>query len=78
MKSPYINILAHTTWECKHHIVFAPKFRRKEIYRTIKVVREKNASEIVVSCQTGTLKCQQYQGRIEQYENLLLTGIIIE
>ena len=24
--------LSHTTWECKYHIVFAPKFRRKAIY----------------------------------------------
>ena len=26
------NSLAHTKWECKYHIVFAPKYRRKEIY----------------------------------------------
>ena len=32
MKSPYTDSLAHTTWECKYHIVFAPKYRRKEIY----------------------------------------------
>lgn len=31
MKSPYTDSLAHTTWECKYHIVFAPKFRRKEV-----------------------------------------------
>ena len=36
MKSPYTDSLAHTTWECKYHIVFAPKFRRKEIYGTLK------------------------------------------
>ena len=24
--------LAHTKWNCKYHIVFAPKYRRKEIY----------------------------------------------
>ena len=24
--------LAHTKWDCKYHIVFSPKFRRKEIY----------------------------------------------
>ena len=23
---------AHTTWRCQYHLVFAPKFRRKEIY----------------------------------------------
>jgi len=30
------NTLAHTTWECKYHIVFAPKFRRQIIYGNIK------------------------------------------
>ena len=29
--------LAHTKWNCKYHIVFAPKFRRQAIYREIKV-----------------------------------------
>lgn len=24
--------LAHTKWECKYHLVFAPKFRRQIIY----------------------------------------------
>lgn len=27
------NSLAHTRWECKYHIVFAPKYRRKVIYQ---------------------------------------------
>ena len=36
MKSPYTDSLAHTTWECKYHIVFAPKFRRKIIYGQLK------------------------------------------
>ena len=26
------NSIAHTTWECKYHIVFAPKYRRQSIY----------------------------------------------
>ena len=30
------NSLSHTRWECKYHIVFAVKFRRKEIYGKIK------------------------------------------
>ena len=29
--------LSHTKWNCKYHIVFAPKYRRQEIYRQIKV-----------------------------------------
>ena len=30
------NSLAHTRWEGKYHIVFAPKFRRKIIYNQIR------------------------------------------
>ena len=26
------NILAHSTWNCKYHIVFAPKYRRKVFF----------------------------------------------
>ena len=29
--------LAHTTWNCKYHIVFAPKYRRKAICGKIRV-----------------------------------------
>ena len=29
--------LAHTQWNCKYHIVFAPKYRRQIIYGKIKV-----------------------------------------
>ena len=28
--------LSHTRWNCKYHIVFIPKYRRKEIYGKIK------------------------------------------
>ena len=28
--------LAHTTWNCKYHIVFAPKYIRRIIYGEIK------------------------------------------
>ena len=31
------NSLTHTTWNCKYHIVFAPKFRRKVIFGKIKM-----------------------------------------
>lgn len=27
-----INSLSHTSWNCKYHIVFAPKYRRKVLY----------------------------------------------
>ena len=31
-----ISSLAHTKWECKYHMVFAPKYRRQIIYGKIK------------------------------------------
>ena len=31
------NTLAHTSWRCKYHIVFASKYRRKEIYGNYRV-----------------------------------------
>ena len=38
MKNKPINeySLAHTTWKCQYHIVFAPKYRRKAIYGELK------------------------------------------
>lgn len=27
-----LNKLSHTTWNCKYHVVFAPKYRRKVFY----------------------------------------------
>ena len=38
-------ILSHTTWNCKYHIVFSPKYRRKIFYEShgrdvIKIIRE--------------------------------------
>jgi putative transposase len=32
-----LNSLAHSKWNCKYHIVFAPKYRRRAIYGEIKV-----------------------------------------
>ena len=33
--------LSHTRWECQYHIVFIPKYRRKEIYGKVKAeIRE--------------------------------------
>jgi len=31
------NSLNHTRWECKYHIVFIPKYRRKAIYGQIRI-----------------------------------------
>jgi len=31
------NSLSHTSWNCKYHIVFAPKYRRKVFYNEYKI-----------------------------------------
>ena len=36
MKIDTSSSLSHTTWNCKYHIVFAPKYRRQVIYGKIK------------------------------------------
>ncbi len=36
MKDKDISSLEHTSWRCQYHVVFAPKYRRLEIYGQIK------------------------------------------
>ena len=31
-----IESLSHTKWECKYHIVFIPKYRRKALYGALR------------------------------------------
>jgi len=31
-----VNSLSHTKWECKYHIVFIPKYRRKALFGQIR------------------------------------------
>lgn len=40
------NSLAHTRWECKYHLVFAPKYRRQIIYGRIKADVARILSEL--------------------------------
>ena len=35
-----IHTLSHTTWNCKYHIVFAPKYRRHEIGKILRQLCE--------------------------------------
>ena len=36
MKNTCTQSLSHTAYECKYHLVFAPKFRRKDVYGQLK------------------------------------------
>lgn len=42
-----INSLSHTKWNCKYHIVFAPKYRRKVFYEEKKIGDRKNIKRIM-------------------------------
>lgn len=32
----YTGSLSHTKWECKYHVVFIPKYRRKSMYKEVR------------------------------------------
>ena len=34
--TPVTNNLNHSTWDCKYHVVFTPKYRKKVLYGTIR------------------------------------------
>ena len=36
MKEVDVSSLEHTSWRCQYHVVFAPKYRRMEVYGKIK------------------------------------------
>ena len=36
MKEGDVRSLEHTSWRCQYHVVFAPKYRRMEVYGKIK------------------------------------------
>ncbi len=47
MSKVNINSLAHTSWNCKYHIVFAPKYRRKVFYRREAFGNRRNSKKFV-------------------------------
>ena len=36
MKEVDVSSLEHTSWRCQYHVVFAPRYRRMEVYGKIK------------------------------------------
>ena len=55
-----INSLSHTRWNCKYHIVFAPKYRRKVFYKEKKAAIGKSSTMLYE--QFGELK-YKYRNR---------------
>ena len=42
-----INSLSHTKWNCKYHIVFTPKYRRKVFYKAKTSSNRKNIAAVM-------------------------------
>ena len=60
--------LAHTQWNCKYHVVFAPKYRRKVFYG-IKTIRNR----------TNTKKIEEYiRNQLKQDEQDMQLSIDFE
>lgn len=52
------NSLAHTKWNCKYHIVFAPKYRRKTFYGEQKIEIGKILRELCAWKQVKILEAE--------------------
>ena len=72
-----IKTLSHSTYRCQYHIVFAPKYRRQEIYGKLK----KDIGEILrkLCDQKGVeiIAKNKYKA-IEQFENQHPAGNIMK
>ena len=58
MKNNDVNSLAHTKWNCKYHIVFAPKYRRQVFLRREEIGNKRDTSEIM-----SMERSRNYRGR---------------
>ena len=54
-----VSSLTHTRWNCKYHIVFAPKYRRKVFYGE-KAARNRAILRTYVIGRTSVLLKQRY------------------
>ena len=71
MKSPYTDSLSYTTWECKYHIVFAPKYRRKEVYGNLKKEIGMILRELCKRKDVEIIKAEAYPDHIHMYVSIL-------
>ena len=67
------NTLSHTTWECKYHIVFAPKFRRQIIYGIMNMI-------LLVCIYYASHFCAKYDKKLAQryiYLSLIISLVFL-
>ena len=76
--------LTHTKWNCKYHVVFAPKYRRKVFYEEKRIeigailrelcrwkgveIIEANAPYSYVGNNTAEAECKQIHGDTQREE----------
>ncbi len=61
--------LSHTKWICKYHIIFIPKYRRKEIYGKLR----KDIGEILRQlCQYPKLAVSKFVGYLKGKSTLMI------
>ena len=66
------NSLAHTKWNCKYHIVFAPKYRRKIFYGEHKEEIGKILRELCNWKQVKIIEAEGQWIKKNQLENYLV------
>ena len=74
-----VNSLSHTKWNCKYHIVFAPKYRRKVFYEEKRLEIVKNIKVLCKWKDVNTITaevCQNHVHRFLKYIYLLIFYLI--
>ena len=67
--------LSHSVWDCKYHLVFIPKYRRKLIYGESMVrelaSRSRSKNQIQGRIEFATLAISRYEYRVCDVANLI-------
>ena len=74
------NSLSHTKWNCKYHIIFSPKYRRKEIYGKLKtdigkILRQlciQKHVEIIEAEACPNISVSQFMGYLKGKRSLMI------
>ncbi len=66
-----VNSLSHSSWRCKYHIVFAPRYRRQEIYGKIIAECCEDHIHMLVSI-PPYLSVAQFMGYLKSKSSLMI------
>ena len=63
---PECERLNHTTWDCKYHIVWIPKYRKKKLHEKIRIDLSGEISRLAECRESAIYVARKYGGR-EKY-----------